>query len=94
MSRSHKYHPVVTGAKHKSAKRQANKKVRHLADLGNFSFFKKCYLPYNICDYKIFKSKHQFLKEYLSAKFNKHYKSINIFDIFSPDNYYKYYYRK
>ena len=52
MSRSYKKHPVVTCAKNKKGKKEANKKVRKTDDIGNNSNYKKCFNSWDICDYK------------------------------------------
>ena len=52
MSRSFKKHPVVTDKTYKWAKKDANKKVRKLENLGNGNEYKKHYCSWDICDYK------------------------------------------
>ena len=56
MSRSFKKHPVVTDKTYKWAKKDANKKVRKLENLGNGNENKKHYDSWNICDYKFWVS--------------------------------------
>lgn len=52
MSRSFKKHPVVTDKTYKWAKKDANRKVRKLENLGNGNEYKKHYCSWDICDYK------------------------------------------
>ena len=52
-------------------KRFANKRVRHVKDIGNFSYYKKVFCTYDVCDYKstYFKSTH--VKDYLQDLKNR-----------------------
>lgn len=56
MSRSFKKHPVVTDRNNKWAKKDANRRIRKLEDLGSGNEYKKHYPSWDICDYKFWVS--------------------------------------
>ncbi|MBE1444768.1 hypothetical protein [Paenibacillus sp. OAS669] len=69
MSRSRKHAPVWTDHHTPGtrwAKRQANKAVRRYTnDLPNGKGYRKVYNPWNICDYRFFKTKQQAIYEWV-----------------------------
>lgn len=43
----------------------ANKRVRHIKDIGNFSYYKRVFRTYDVCDYKSIYFKATHVKDYL-----------------------------
>ncbi len=68
MSRSVKKSPVFKDQQHLSTgwtKRQAGKAVRRFkGDVQNGKWYRKLYCPWNICDYRFYKTKQQAVHEW------------------------------
>jgi len=65
MSRSYKKNPIFKGNHcKKSIKREASKKVRRAAHVGNFCSYKRVYDSYNIVDWK----RRETMKEYTDVR--------------------------
>lgn len=65
MSRSYK-HTASYSIKTPGMKKLANKKIRHIQDIANGSFYKKMFQSYDICDYKVCTDYQAYLGDYLS----------------------------
>lgn len=70
MSRSFKHTPVCS-YRCCGYKKIANHYIRHTLLVSNFSYYKKLYCSYNICDYKSYFSISH-LKRYIHSKFKDH----------------------
>lgn len=91
MSRSFKHTPVCS-YRHHGYKKIANHYIRHTVLINNFSYYKKLYCSYNICDYKSYFDISR-LKRYIHSKF-KHYEIWEIGRRMTRETYYRDFIRK
>lgn len=71
----------------------ANKRVRRVKDIGNFSYYKKVFCTYDICDYKSIYFKTTHVKNYLRNLKNRDMHD-NIVLTSTSIHYNRYYYHK
>ncbi|WP_214630813.1 hypothetical protein [Paenibacillus agaridevorans] len=73
MSRSVKKSPVATDQKSPGSrwiKRQANKAVRrYRSGVANGKWYRKLFCPWNICDYRFYKTKQQAIHEWKESRY-------------------------
>ena len=76
MSRSYRHFPCVSYIS-RGEKKFANHKVRRTLNLGNYSYYKKVFQSWNICDYKSLFFFSEYVNEYIHKLRQWHKGMIN-----------------